>query len=327
MDQALRVENLHTYFFHKDGVVKAVNGVSLTLNRGEILGLVGESGSGKTVTALSILRLIPYPGRMVQGRVTFEDTDLAALSDEDLRQIRGKDISMVFQDAASALNPVLSIGEQMRETLQAHLEVSKEEAERLGIALLAQMGLPHPERLMQQYTFQISGGMAQRTMLAIALAHNPRLLIADEPTSMLDVTIQAEILQRLRSLRQDQGAAILLITHNLGVVAQMADRVAVMYAGSVVEEADTRALFSRPAHPYTWGLLQAVPRLDQQDDELRPMRGSLPDLMELPDQCPFLPRCHKATSVCRLSSKPPLEEVEPTHRVACYNPIEHPAAD
>ncbi len=315
----LTIENLHTYFFQKQSVGKAVNGISLQVAPGEIVALVGESGSGKTVTALSVMRLVPYPGRIVEGTIRLEGFDLSALSDQEIRQTRGKDIAMVFQDASSALNPILTVGEQMRETLDAHLELTRTEADRLCVLLLEQMDLPDAKQLMNRYTFQISGGMAQRVMLAMALAHGPRMLIADEPTSSLDVTIQAEILARLRRLRNDHGVSILLITHDMGVVAQMADRVSVMYAGVIVETADTSTIFNHPTHPYTSALLKAVPRLDNERSALRPIPGVLPNVIELPEQCPFLPRCSKATNICKMSPKPILKELKKGHYIACYN--------
>jgi oligopeptide/dipeptide ABC transporter ATP-binding protein len=319
----LEVKDLHTYFYTREGVVKAINGVSLSLYQGQVLALVGESGSGKSMTALSILRLVPYPGRIVQGEIWFDGRRLADLNDREMRRIRGREISIVFQDASAALNPVLTIGTQMEEILLAHSDITKSKAREVCADLLWEMGLAEPRRLMEEYPFHLSGGMAQRVMLAMALAPQPRLLIADEPTSNLDVTLQAEILQRLRRLQKEQHASILLITHDMGVVAQMADTVAVMYAGSIMETGDTPSLFRHPTHPYTWGLFRALPRVDQQARSLTPIPGLPPDLIDLPDQCPFLPRCPKATVQCRINPRPPLEEVEPTHAAACYNRIRH----
>ena len=321
MGEILRVEDLHSYFFTREGTVKAVSGVNLSLRKNSVLALVGESGSGKTVTALSILGLIPYPGRMVQGRILLNGVDLASLSQEKLRAVRGKEIGIVFQDARSSLNPVITIGTQVEEVLLAHSAVSKHEARGWAESLLVEMGLPDAAQVLDRYPFQLSGGMCQRVMLSIALALRPKVLIADEPTSNLDTTLQAGILERLKQLKEEYGTAILLITHDMGVVAQMADEVAVMYAGHVVEQADTKPLFKRPHHPYTWGLFRALPRLDNVQRSLVAMRGSLPDMLDPPEQCPFIPRCPKTTSTCRTHPMPPLDEVASGHKVACYNTV------
>ena len=258
-DPVLEVDGLNTHIFLKEGVARVVNGVSFQIARGGVLGLVGESGSGKTMTALSILGVVPFPGEVVSGEVKLNGRDLLSISSEELRRIRGNEISIIFQDAVASLNPVLSIGSQMVEGITVHLDATKKDAEKMSLHLLEQVGLPDPERIMRGYPFQLSGGMAQRVMMAMAVALSPRVLIADEPTSNLDVTLQAELLHRLRTLRQEYETAILLITHDMGVVAGIADAVAVMYAGSLVEYSDTRTVFERPAHPYTWALLQAVP--------------------------------------------------------------------
>ncbi|MCS7207753.1 MAG: ABC transporter ATP-binding protein [Dehalococcoidia bacterium] len=319
MTPLLEVRNLHTHFFTREGVVKAVNGVSFSLQPGQTLGLVGESGSGKTVTALSILRLVPFPGRIVQGAVVYRGRNLLEASEDELRHLRGREIAMVFQNPHSALNPVLPVGVQVEEVLQAHTRMPRKEVQRRVRDLMYQMGLPDPERVAVQYPFQLSGGMAQRVMLAMALCLEPKVLIADEPTSNLDVTLQADILQRLRTLQKERGTAILLITHDMGVVARVAHWVAVMYAGTIVEHGPIIPLFQRPVHPYTWGLFQALPRLDKPDQALRPLRGTPPNLVDLPDQCPFIPRCSKAIAVCRTNPRPPLQEVEGGHWAACYN--------
>ena len=321
MQSLLQIEDLHTYFSTKEGIVKAVNGVSLSLDEGSVLGLVGESGSGKTVTALSILRLVPWPGQIVRGEITFDGQNLVDIRLDRLRRIRGKEISLVFQDAGAALNPVVSIGQQVGEIMLEHTDMSKRQVRERAIELLDQMGIADPKQTLDRYPFQLSGGMAQRVLLAIGLALKPRVLIADEPTSNLDVTLQAEILHRLRLLRQENGTSILLITHDLGIIAQMADTVAVMYGGFIVEYAETRKLFKRPTHPYTWGLFQAIPRLDLPDEPLKPLPGSPPRMIDPPDQCPFLNRCNKATTECRTSPRPPLVEIESDHKLACYNPI------
>ena len=314
----LEVSDLHTHFKTTDGTVKAVNGVSFSLEEHSILGIVGESGSGKTVTALSILQLVPFPGEIVKGSVRLDGTELVAMKPALLRQIRGKDVSLVFQNPGSALNPVIPIGRQVEEVLLEHTAVSKREARAAAADLLTKMGIADARRMLDAYPFQLSGGMAQRVMLSIAIALNPRVLIADEPTSNLDVTLQAELLYRLK-----QGTAIVLITHDLGVIAQMADSVIVMYGGYVVEHTDTESLFKRPLHPYTWGLFQAMPRLDSDQHSLRPMPGTAPKMIDPPDECPFLERCPKATSECRTSPMPELMEVAPGHWVACYNRMSH----
>ena len=319
----LEVEGLHTYFMTKEGTVKAVNGVSFSLEEDSVLGVVGESGSGKTVTALSILRLVPFPGQIVEGSIRYKDEDLLEMSTERLRRIRGLEISLIFQDSGAALNPVIPIGRQVEEIMLEHTDMGKKQARNTAVDLLSQMGIPDAKRMLDRYPFQLSGGMAQRVMMAIGVALNPRVLIADEPTSNLDVTLQAEMLHRLRRLRQENHSAIMLITHDLGVIAQMAERVVVMYGGTVVEQASTRELFARPYHPYTWGLFQALPRLDVPEQSLKPMRGAPPQMMDPPDQCPFLHRCPKATAKCRTSARPDLEEMEPGHWVACYNTINY----
>lgn len=316
----LEVQGLSTSFFTQEGTVKAVQGVSFTLRPGEVLGIVGESGSGKTVTALSILGLVPYPGRVVAGTVHYKGRDLLHTPREELRRLRGQEIAMIFQDPIASLNPLLTIGEQVGEVLLAHGDLSPQGVRERTLDALRGVGLPDPHRIMASYPFQMSGGMCQRVMLAMMLMLEPNLLIADEPTSSLDTTLQAEMLERMRSLRE-KGTAIILITHSMGVVARIADRVLVMYAGRTLEHASAPALFHRPAHPYTWALLSAVPRLDEPARPLRPLTGSPPDLKDPPDECPFLARCHKAAVRCRTSPMPPLEEIEPAHPVACYNPV------
>ena len=320
-DELLVIEDLHTYFSTREGTVKAVNGVSLSLKKDSILGLVGESGSGKTVTALSILQLVPFPGRIVNGSIRYNDTELLNLDAEQMRRLRGNEISLIFQDAPAALNPVIPIGRQVEEIMLVHSEMGSRQARSTTVELLTQMGIPDARRMLDRYPFQLSGGMAQRVMMAIGVAMKPRVLIADEPTSNVDVTLQAEMLHRLRRLREESHTAILLITHDLGVIAQMADTVAVMYGGSVVEYAETRDLFARPLHPYTWGLFQALPRLDSPARQLTPMKGAPADMVDPPDRCPFLHRCPKAINQCRTGPRPQLLEVEPGHRAACYNPI------
>jgi len=321
-DAILRLDDLRVEFATPEGTVKAVNDVSLALRPGRTLAVTGESGAGKTSLGLAILNLLPHPGRIVAGHIYFQGSDLLSLSSEEMRRVRGRDIAMVFQDPATGLNPVLSVGQQVEEIITTHLRVSKGEAKHRGLEVLAQMGLPEPEEVANRYPFHLSGGMAQRVMIAIATALNPKVLIADEPTSALDVTVQAAILEDLAQLQRLHGTSILLITHDLGVVAQMADEVAVMYAGSVVESAPVGALFERPRHPYTWGLLASRPRWDRDERQrLASIRGSPPNLAHLPDECPYVPRCPKATTACRSEPAPSLEELERGHLAACYNPV------
>ena len=324
-EEILRVEDLHTYFYSREGVVKAANGVNLSVKADSTLGIVGESGSGKSVTALSLLRLIPYPGKIVQGAIHFENKDLLKLDTEELIRVRGSSIAMIFQDPRGSLNPIETIGKQISEILLAHSPMSIVEAAERTYALLRDLNLP--DSVYRQYPFQLSGGQAQRSMIAMATAWRPRILIADEPTSNLDTTTQADVLERLKRIRSEQHAAIVLITHNMGVIAQMADEIAVMYAGSVVEYGDTQSIFDSPFHPYTWGLLQSITRLDEPNKKLQPIPGSPTDSIDLPDQCPYMPRCPKATNECRLSLRPQLREVKPGHLVACYNVIEQAQPD
>ena len=324
MKDILQIENLHVRFNSKQGVVKAVNGISLSIREDSIVALVGESGSGKSVTALAVLGLLPFPGQVVDGRVLLNGINLLDLSAEEIRQVRGRDISMIFQDARAALNPTITVGTQVEEILLARTSITKREARKQAEELLMEMGLPDARTLLNRYPFELSGGMCQRVMLSIALALRPKVLIADEPTSNLDTTLQASILTTLRRLKEEFGTAILLITHDMGVVARMADSVAVIYAGSVVEEGDIMSLFERPAHPYTWGLFQSLPRLDEAPERrLRTMRGLSPDMMDLPDECPFMPRCPKASNVCRISPRPALRAIEHLHTVACFNEVRY----
>ncbi len=319
----LVVDNLHTSFFTRDGEVKAVNGLNINLKENTILGVVGESGSGKSASALSILRLIPTPGKITKGDVYFKGINLMEAGDEELRRIRGKEISMIFQEPTTALNPLMNVGDHIHEALVAHGTFSKQDAKIRAIELLREMELPAPDHILKQYPFQLSGGQAQRVMIAMAMAWDPKVLIADEITSNLDVTLQADVLARLKRLKTEKQSSIILITHDMGVIAQVADEVAVMYAGSVVEYGSTADLFRRPLHPYTWALLQSIPRLDDPSRRLEPIRGSSPDLIDLPDQCPYIPRCPKASNECRLNTRPTLLEQEEKHFVACFNPIEH----
>jgi len=315
----LKVRNLSTYFFTEDGVVRAVDGVSLDIHRGEIVGLVGESGCGKTVTALSIMRLIPSPpGRIVSGEIWFEGVDLLKLDDDGIRSIRGHKIAMVFQEPMTSLNPVLTIGRQLTEPLEVHLKMEPRQARARAIELLEMVGIPEPHQRIDSYPHQFSGGMRQRVMIAMALACSPRLLLADEPTTALDVTIQAQILELMTQLTRELGTAVLIITHNLGVVARYAQRVYVMYAGKVVETAPAMELYHRPHHPYTLGLLRSVPRLDQgRKARLEPIEGFPPDMVHMPPGCAFHPRCPFRTERCQVEG-PPLVAVGPEHMVACW---------
>src|SRR5690348_5698683 len=324
----LEVQGLKTYFFTRDGVVRAVDGVSFSVGRGETLAVVGESGCGKSVTSLSILRLIASPpGRTVEGRVVFEGRDLLALSEPEMRKIRGDAISMIFQEPMTSLNPVLTIGHQIAEALVLHRGLARGAAEIRAVEMLRLVRMPEPERRIVQYPHQLSGGMRQRVMIAMALACEPRLLIADEPTTALDVTIQAQILDLMRELKARTGAAIMLITHDLGAVAEMAQRVVVMYAGRKVEEASVTDLFARPRHPYTRGLLDSIPKLRGAGvgnagergtrRRLAEIAGTVPSLSEPITGCAFAPRCHFATARCRAES-PVLEEKAAAHFAACW---------
>ena len=322
MAALLEVKDLATYFFLDDGVVKAVDGVSYDLQEGEVLGLVGESGCGKSVSALSIMRLIPNPpGRIVGGSVVFEGEDLASMTDAEMRHIRGNRIAMIFQEPMTSLNPVLTIGLQLTETLQLHLKMEKKAAWNRAAELLHLVGIPEPERRLPDYPHQFSGGMRQRVMIAMGLSCNPKLLIADEPTTALDVTIQAQVLELAVSLCQDFGAAVIIITHNLGVVARYADRVNVMYAGKIIERGTAEEIYHHPRHPYTLGLLHSIPRLDEaRKTKLDPIEGLPPDLMGMPPGCSFRARCRYAIDRCA-TEVPPLMQIsgrESGHVSACW---------
>ncbi len=318
----LEVDGLKTYFYTRDGVIRAVDGVSFSVYPGETLAIVGESGCGKSVTSLSIMRLIASPpGRIVSGRLLFGGRDLLGLSESDMRKVRGNEISMIFQEPMTSLNPVLTIGRQIGEALVLHRGLNSTQALSRAEELLGLVNIPDAARRIEQYAHQLSGGMRQRVMIAMALACNPRLLIADEPTTALDVTIQAQILDLMRALKQKTGAAIVLITHDLGVVAEMAQRVVVMYAGRKVEEATVDALFAQPRHPYTQGLLNSIPKLEQTGTagrkRLEEIPGMVPSLKEHIDGCIFAPRCGYATERCR-REYPPFEQKAPGHFSACW---------
>jgi len=315
----LEVEELQTHFFTSAGIVRAVDGVSYTVEEGETVAVVGESGCGKSVSALSILRLIPWPpGRIVGGSIRFMGRDLLGLSDAEIRQVRGRDIGMVFQEPMTSLNPVLTIGRQLTEPLEAHLDKNDQQARERALELLRLVGISDPQRRLGQYPHHLSGGMRQRVMIAMALACEPKLIIADEPTTALDVTIQAQILELMKDLTQRLGVALVIITHNLGVVARYADRVNVMYAGRIIETGSARDIYHDPRHPYTLALLRSVPRLDQpRRARLDPVEGQPPDLTRLDGGCPFRPRCRYAIQRCA-TDYPPLMETGPGHRSACW---------
>src|SRR6059058_2025480 len=305
----LEVDNLQTHFRTPGGINRAVNGVSFHVNEGETLAIVGESGCGKSVTSMSLMRLIPEPPGRIAGSIRFAGRDLLQLSDREMRAIRGNDISMIFQEPMTSLNPVLTVGRQIRETLMIHQGLDKQAAEARAIEILILVGIPEPKRRVREYPHQLSGGMRQRVMIAIALACNPKLLIADEPTTALDVTIQAQILDLMSELKQRVGAAIILITHDLGVVAEIAERVNVMYAGHIVESAPVKQVFETPAHPYTVGLLRSIPRLDEKrGSHLTPIAGQPPDLSREIIGCPYAPRCPKVQNRCR-QERPELKPV------------------
>jgi len=315
-EDLLEVSNLETHFFSYRGVVKAVDGVFFDMKKGESLGLVGETGSGKSVTALSIMRLVPPPGKIVGGEVIFQGENLLEKSEEEMRRIRGKRISMIFQDPMTSLNPVFRVGEQLAEVFIQHQKLDKKEAEKKSVDLLRSVGIPDPDRRAKQFPHQLSGGMRQRAMIAMALASRPDLLIADEPTTALDVTIQAQILELIKELRREVGTSMLLITHNLGVVAETCDRIAIMYAGGIIELAKAVNLFKNPLHPYTQGLLDCIPRIDAPKKRLAVISGLVPDLIQPPPGCRFHPRCESASDRCR-TEKPYLIDIGGGHWVAC----------
>ena len=319
MAKLLEVKNLKTQFFTQDGVVHAVNGISYSVEKGETVAIVGESGSGKSVGVMSLIRLIPQPpGKIVDGEVWFDGQDLLKLKEDELREIRGNRIAMIFQDPMTSLNPVLTIGRQITEALELHLNMNREQSRKRAVQLLEMVGIPGASERLDDYPHQFSGGMRQRVMIAMGLSCNPQLLIADEPTTALDVTIQAQIVDLVNRLKEELGMAIIWITHDLGVVAGMAQRVIVMYSGYVVEESGVDDIYANPRHPYTLGLLRSIPRLDLgRQKRLIPIEGLPPDLLELPNQCPFAPRCSFAVEKC-WQENPPLEEVGPGHRSACW---------
>ncbi len=312
----LQVKNLKTYFYTEDGVIKAVDGVSFELYKGETLGIVGESGSGKSVTSLTIMRLLDEKAKIESGEILFKGKDLLKISEEEMRKIRGNDIAMIFQEPMVALNPVYTIGDQIMETIILHQKVKESEARKIAIDLLRKVGIPEPEKRVDQYPHQLSGGMRQRAMIAMALSCRPQILIADEPTTALDVTIQAQILELMKELQREYGMALIMITHDMGVIAETADRVAVMYAGRVVEYGTVDEIFKNPKHPYTYALLSSIPRLDVEDQELKSIPGTVPDPLNFPSGCRFHPRCEFAREECK-NLDPKLFEVSPSHYTAC----------
>ncbi|MCP5026603.1 MAG: ABC transporter ATP-binding protein [Actinomycetia bacterium] len=317
-EPVLEVSDLKTEFHTPDGVVHAVNGVSFTLRAGEFLGVVGESGSGKSVTMMSLLRLIPMPpGQIVDGSAMFDGADLLAVGNDELRKVRGGEIGFIFQDPMTSLNPVLTLGRQISEPLRLHTGLSAKEANQKAADLLTTVGIPDAHQRLKAYPHELSGGMRQRVMIAIALACTPKVIIADEPTTALDVTVQAQIIEIVKDLREQLGTAVIWITHDLGVVAGLADRVLVMYGGQIVEEARVADLYRDPEHPYTQGLLKSVPRLDQKGHDLESIKGQPPSLYEAPTGCSFAPRCPYAVEKC-FQKVPALTEIQPEHRVACW---------
>ncbi|SKC49846.1 ABC transporter ATP-binding protein [Maledivibacter halophilus] len=314
----LEIKNLKTHFFTDNGTVKAVDGVDIHINEGETLGVVGESGSGKSVTSLSIMGLLnDTSGRIVDGKIEFQGRNLVNLKEEDMRKIRGNDIAMIFQEPMTSLNPVLRIGKQISEAIKLHLKYDKQKAKEHTINMLKLVGIPRAENIYSEFPFQLSGGMRQRVMIAMAMACNPKLLIADEPTTALDVTIQAQILDLMKKLKEDVGTAIMFVTHDLGVVAEMCDRVVVMYAGRVVEHGDVYQIFENPKHPYTKGLLKSVPVLRQKVDRLASIPGNVPSPKNMPKGCKFAPRCENAFDKC-WEEEPSFYDIEENHSSKCW---------
>ena len=316
-ENILEVRNLQTSFKTEAGEIKAVDGVSFDVPKGKTIGIVGESGSGKSITSLTVMRLLAKNGYIKGGEILYKGKDLTKLTDKEMRDIRGNQISMIFQDPMTSLNPVFTVGQQISETIRIHKKVSKKEALNLSIEMLKLVGIPSPEKRIKQYPFELSGGMRQRVMIAMALACDPEILIADEPTTALDVTIQAQILELIRDLQNRLGMSVIMITHDLGVVAETCDYVAVMYAGQVVEYADVRTLFKNPKHPYTLGLLNSLPRHDIDQEKLIPIKGMVPSPFDMPAGCRFAPRCPVATDICH-GKMPELEEKESNSQIRCW---------
>lgn len=314
--ELLSIKDLHIHYITEEGTVEAVNGINIELMKGETLGLVGETGAGKTTTALGILRLVPNPpGKIISGEIIMDGQSILEISEEEMRKIRGNKISMIFQDPMTALNPVMTVGEQIAEVIEIHENLSGKEAHQKAMEMLELVGIP--QNRGNDYPHQFSGGMKQRVIIAIALACNPGLLIADEPTTALDVTIQAQVLDMMNNLKNEFNTSMILITHDLGVVAEVCDRVAIMYAGEIVEDASIEELFEDPKHPYTVGLFGSIPSLDEEVDRLKPIRGLMPDPTELPSGCKFHPRCPHAEEICK-NVHPEDTEISPTHKVKCF---------
>lgn len=324
MEPILSVRNLSTWFYMEEGVVKAVNDVNFDLHENEVVGIVGETGSGKSVTVKSIMRLIHKPGEIVSGQIIYrgrgKEEDILKLSKDEMSAIRGKEISMVFQDPLTSLNPLYTIGDQLVETIIRHQDVDRKTAWEIGVEMLRKVQIPEPEKRMFAYPFEFSGGMRQRAVIAIALSCNPKVLIADEPTTALDVTIQAQILDLMKALQKEFKTGLLFITHDLGVIASMADRIIVMYGSRQMEIGTAEDIFYRPLHPYTHMLLRAIPRLDKKQDKLEAIPGQPPRMIDVPDVCPFAPRCPRRLDKCS-KELPKLTEVEPGHFVRCFNPV------
>ncbi|QEK12968.1 ABC transporter ATP-binding protein [Crassaminicella thermophila] len=317
-DRVLEVKNLRTSFFTHVGEVKAIRGVSFHLDKGEAVGLVGESGSGKSVTSMSIMRLLQYPGKIVDGEITFKGKDIVNLSEKEMQSIRGNEMAMIFQDPMTSLNPVYTVGDQIMEAIRKHQGLNKKEARKKAIEMLKLVGIPSPQKRVDNYPHEFSGGMRQRAMIAMALSCEPNLLIADEPTTALDVTIQAQILELMKDLKEKINTSIILITHDLGVVADVCSRIIVMYGGLIMEEGTTEQIFYNPKHPYTMGLLKSIPRLDLGENQrLVPIEGTPPDLLKPPKGCPFAARCPYAMKVCQ-EMLPPYFETEENHRSMCW---------
>ena len=322
MDEVLRIEDLKTYFYVEEGVIKAVDGISFILKKGETLGIAGESGSGKTVSSLSVLRLIPWPpGKIVSGKVFLDGKDLLKIPLKEMVKIRGNEISMIFQDPMTSLNPVFTVGSQIVETILLHQRINKNKAIKKAIALLKEVGIPNSKVRFLQYPHEYSGGMRQRAMIAMALACNPKILIADEPTTALDVTIQAQILELMNKMKEEFNNSIIIITHDLGVIAEMVDNLIIMYAGKIVEYGDVRTIFYNSFHPYTWGLLESIPKLERRRKKLVPIVGNPPSLVKLPEGCSFNPRCKYAKDIC-FKKIPELRVISINHRVACHLSLE-----
>ncbi|NLX70256.1 MAG: ABC transporter ATP-binding protein [Clostridiales bacterium] len=318
MDKLLEIKNLHTSFFTHVGEVKAVRGINIDVYEGEAIGIVGESGCGKSVTSLSVMGLVPSPGKVIEGQIHFKGEDLLKKSEKEMQKIRGNKIAMIFQDPMTSLNPVYTIGDQLIEPLRIHKNMDKEAARQKAIELLREVRIPDPERRLKQYPHEFSGGMRQRVMIAMALSCQPELVIADEPTTALDVTIQAQILELMKELKEKFNTSIMLITHDLGIVADLCSRIVVMYAGVIVEEGAVRDIFYNPKHPYTWGLLKSIPKVNMTSKErLVPIDGQPPDLLKPPAGCPFVPRCRYAMRICQ-QQHPALYSVSENHRAACW---------